>query len=173
MSVVVSLKAIKPKPLKVDAIRLELLNALRKEGTAQRKELKKTVRTWRDKPRFESLVGLERKAGGSAMVVTGPVGSDKAVAHWVWTDQGTRPHTIVARRAPTLKFRAGFVAKTRPRRFSSRRGRSFGPWRSPRMVRHPGTKPREWTKLLAKKRKKPFDKRMQDAMKRGAFKVFL
>jgi len=173
MSVVVSLKAIKPKPLRVDAIRLELLNELRKEGREQQKELKKTVATWRNKPNFESLVGLERKAGGSAIVVTGPTGNDAAVNHWVWTDQGTRPHTIQARRAPTLKFRTGFVAKTRPRRFTSRRGRRFGLWRSPVSVRHPGTKPREWTKLLAKKRKRPFDQRMGNAMKRGAFKVFL
>jgi len=120
VSVVVSLKAIKPKPLRVDAIRLELLNELRKEGAVQRKELKKTVKTWRgETPEFESLIGLERKAGGSAMVVTGPTGSKKAVSKWEWLNSGTRIRWAVMSR--------DWRSKTMVRRFSGRRG-----WRSRR-----------------------------------------
>jgi hypothetical protein len=172
MSVVVSLKPIKPKPLRVDAIRLELLNELRKEGTVQRKELKKTTETWRgEKPEFESLIGLERKAGGSAMVVTGPTGSKKAVSKWEWLNSGTRIRWAVMSR--------DWRSKTRPRRFSSRpgRGRVVIAGRRAMTMRNirprPGIKAREWTVLLSKKRKRPFSRRMGNAMKRGAFKVFL
>ena len=102
MGTVFEFKTIKPKKLNIDAIRLELLNELRKEGTVQKKELKKTVSTWKSKPGFESLISL---SGGDASILTGPVGDTEAVQHWVWTDEGTKPHRITARRAPFLRFR--------------------------------------------------------------------
>jgi hypothetical protein len=172
MPTVFVFKAIKPKKMKVDAIRLEILGELRKEGTVQRKELRKTTSGWRgEKPKFESLVGLGRPPGG-ASVLTGPTGSTKAVNKWVWTDQGTRPHLIRARRAPRLRFQTGYVPSTTPKKFTSRRSRRFGPTVRPKVVRHPGTKARGWTELLSKRRKRPFTKRMIKAMQRGATKVF-
>lgn len=172
MSTVFVFKAIKPKKLKVDAIRLEILNALRAEGRDQKKELKKTVTGWRgEKPDFESLIGLERPPGG-ASVLTGPTGSTKAVNKWVWTDQGTKPHIIRARRVPRLRFQTGYVPSTTPGKFTSRRSRRFGPVVRPRAVRHPGTKARNWTTILQKRRRRPFTKRMIRAMQKGSKKVF-
>lgn len=169
MAVVVSIKQIKGKKLNVDAIRKEIENALEEEAKFHRKELEKTVRTWRDKPTFESLTDY---GGGDLVVITGPAGSGSGAQHWVWTDKGTRAHPIVARRAPALRFRAGNIPKTAPGQFSARVGGRVGPWRRPRAVRHPGTKPRKWTEILSKRRRGPFTKRMIKAMQAGASKAF-
>lgn len=174
MSTTFVVKGIKPARLQVDAIRQEILNELRKEGTDQRKELNKTTKTWNgEKPKFESLIGLERPPG-SASVLTGPTGSDKAVNKWVWLNDGTRPHVIAARRKPRLAFQTeGFKAKTVPGKFTSGRGRrASGAWAYPVKVRHPGTKARGWSELLQKQRKRPFTNRLIRAMNRAAGKAF-
>jgi hypothetical protein len=170
MGVVIAFKGIKGKKLNIDAYRLEILNELRKEGTTHRQILARTVTTWKHKPTFESLIGLDRRLG--ATVITGPTGSDKAVKLWQWADEGTKPHTIRAKNAPALSFRTGYTAKSRVGKFTSRRSRRYGPWRRTKSVRHPGTKAREWTKILTKRRKGPFTQRMIKAMQRAAKKSF-
>lgn len=169
MGVSVVFKSIKPKRLKVDEYRKQILNALRAEGAFQKKELEKTVRTWKHKPNFEFLIGLTYE---DAMVVTGPTGDTFAVQLWEWTDQGTKPHTIRAKRAPALRFQTGFQAKTVRGSFRSRRSRRFGPWVRPKQVKHPGTRARLWSETLTKRRKRPFMRRMISAMQSAAKKSF-
>ena len=53
------IKPIKPGKIKAKWIRLELLNALRREGTQDKKLLRKTVATWRRKPRFEKSFTIQ------------------------------------------------------------------------------------------------------------------
>lgn len=168
MTVVVAMKAIKPKRLKVDAIRLEILNALRKEGTVHRKELQKTTATWKgEKPKFESLFGL---TGEDATVVTGPTGSDKAVDKWVWLNDGTKIRWAL--------MSSDWRSKTRPRRFKSGRGAGRVVVAGKRYMQahnirpRPGIKAREWTVLLTKRRKRPFTRRMIKAMQHAAKKAF-
>ncbi len=147
-------KPIKPKKLEVDEIRLNLLNALRAEGVIIKREFEKTTRTWKGaKPKFEVLIGLDSKG---ASVVVGPTGSEKAVLKWVWIDEGTRPHKIRAKRVPLLKFRSGFSPKTLPNKIASFLGGSFGPFVSTKEVDHPGTEPRNLTKIVVKRRRKRF-----------------
>lgn len=168
-------KGIKPARLRVTEVRQKILNALRAEGRDQRKVLEPTVATWKgEKPDFESLIGLERGANGSASVLTGPTGSEKAVNKWVWLDLGTKAHIIRARRLPTLIFRVGgFVSKTRPGSFQSRGGRrASGPRVRPRSVSHPGTKARGWSEMATKRRRRPFTRRMVKAMQVGAGQAF-
>jgi hypothetical protein len=170
MSDLFTFKAIKPKKLKVEAFRLEILNALRKEGNLHRKKLKPTVSGWRGKkPKFESLIGLSAR---DASVLTGPTGDDFAVQKWVWTDKGTKPHKIRARNAPRLRFMINFIPSTKPGSFSSGAAASWPPWRSPFEVSHPGTDPRGWSEALAKSRKRPFQREMFAAMKRASSKAF-
>lgn len=174
MGEVFVIKGIKPAKLKVRQIRQEILNELRKEGTDQKRELRKTIKEWQgEKPDFESLVSLTRPPGG-AMVLTGPTGSDMAVNKWTWLDQGTRPHMITARRRPTLAFRyGGFKPKTKVGRFESSSGQAAtGPWVYPRQVRHPGTQARNWSEKLSKQRKNKFRDRMIRAMQRVSAKAF-
>ena len=154
-------KGIKPKKLQVDQIRLNILNALREEGKIIAKEFEKTTRTWKGvKPKFEVLIGL---TGKDATVIVGPTGSDKAVLKWVWIDEGTRPHKIRAKNAPLLKFRSGFSPKTLPNKIASFPSGSFGSFVSKKEVNHPSTKPRNFTTIVVRRRRKPFIKSMTKA----------
>lgn len=159
-------KGIKPKKLNVDKIRQEILDQLRLEGAAIKKEFDKTIVTWQGaKPKFEVLIGL---TGKDATVVVGPTGSNKAVLKWIWIDEGTKPHKIKAknipkpkpgkrvRTKPMLIFREGFSPKTLPGKLASFPSGSFGPWVSKEEVQHPGTEPRNFTKLAVRRRRKKF-----------------
>lgn len=166
---VFQVKGIRPAKLKVDSIRLELLNELRRQGKETETDLGKPVATWENKPKFESEISL---AGGDAMVLTGPTGDAEAVKHFVWTDEGTPPHLIRRRRARTLRFMSKYTAKTRPGWIGSQRGGPSGdPVYAP-VVHHPGTKARKFTEAIQKRRKKKFTEGMIAAMQRGASKAF-
>ena len=154
-------KAIKPKKLKVDKTRLNILNELRKEGRQIAKLMRKTTATWTgDTPDFEFLIGL---TGEDAIVTIGPTGSKFAVSKWVWVDQGTRPHVIRAKNVPRLLFRANSTPKTKVGVISSFRGSRSGPYRSPVKVNHPGTRPRNLSKTILKRRRKKFTKNIRFA----------
>ena len=169
MAVIVFVPII-PKELNVNVFRLEILNALRKEGTVHRKELSKTVTTWDNKPTFKSKISLDRRIGAS--VHTFPTGTEKAVNRWEWTDEGTKPHTITARRAPSLRFQSGYTPRTSPKKFSSGASRRFGAWQRPVSIRHPGTRPRNWSVELSRIRKKPFEVRVRGAIAKASARAF-
>ena len=154
-------KGLKPSKLKVDKVRLNILNELHAEGRVIKKEFDKTTATWKGaKPTFEIAVGL---TGTDAIVIIGPAGSTEGSQKWVWLNDGTRPHVIKAKNAPNLVFRTGFTAKTKVRTFSSSAGSSSPPWRSTKQVNHPGTEARDWTGEIVKRRRKKFTKRILKA----------
>jgi hypothetical protein len=156
-------KNIKPKKLNVDKIRQNILNALRREGKIIARELDKTTATWQgEKPKFEVLIGLTRPPG-SATLIVGPTGSDKAVNKWVWTDQGTRPHIIRPKRAKKLVFKSGFSPKTKPKTIASFPGGTFGDTVFAKKVNHPGTEPRLFSETVIKRRRKKFTQSMIQA----------
>lgn len=167
------LKPIPAPHLDIDAIRLEMLNALRKEGKEDRKALDKTTATWSGaKPTFKTeSISL---AGGDASVTTVPKGDERGVQKWVWLNEGTEAHMVPKSGTATMAFHPRYSAKTRPGRLSSRRGGPMGG----RIVRRgqwmvSGIEAREWDKALAKQRKRPFGKAMAKAIKRGSEKAGL
>ena len=168
MSITVTVKEIKPQRFKPEAIKKEVEAALKAEGKYHQKELKKTVATWRNKPQFESL---QDTAGGDLIVITGPTGNTDAVQHWVWADKGTRRRVITAKRAPYLRFRRNYSAKTVSKQFVSYPGGSYGGWVRKKSVVHE-IKAREWSETLSNRRKVPFRRAMFSAIKRGSDKVF-
>ena len=161
MGEVFVIQPIRPAKLRVDEIRLALLNELRKEGTEQKRELRKTVATWQgETPKFETLISLK---GGDAVVLTGPTGSDKAVNKWRWLDEGTS-----ARHAVMSK---DWRSKTRPGKFSSGTGAGRVAFVS-KKIRQPGIEARRWSEELTKKRKHPFTDRIARAMNRVCRRAF-
>jgi len=160
--------AIGPKRLNVDAVRLELLNNTRKEGTAAKKELEKTVMNWDEKPKFEALVGLTHN---DVTLIVGPSSPTKLVERWNWINEGTDPYTIRAKRAPYLNFRIGYNSGSRPDTLDTRRGYYIGNyWRRKRSVRHPGIKARGWTGIVTKRQMPKFIKSTNKALRDGMAK---
>jgi hypothetical protein len=151
-------KNIKPRKLKIDKVRLRILNGLRKEGRIIKKEFEKTTATWKGaKPTFEIAIGL---TGQDAIVLVGPAGNPEGAQKWLWLNDGTKPHVIQAKNVPNLVFRTNFKPKTKVKTFSSKSGSISPPWRATPKVNHPGIEARDWTGEIAKKRKKPFTKAM-------------
>lgn len=128
----------------VEKIDRALIAALKRTNKQMEKEFKKTTRTWKGKPDIYSTPPVVTAEG-----LESATGTDNQIYEYV--AKGTKPHTIRARRAPMLRFQTGFSAKTIPGLIGSVQGRRFGPYRSVREVRHPGTKAREFDKRIAAK----------------------
>ena len=167
---ILQLKAIAPQVKDVKEVRLEILNALRKEGREQARMLRRTVQGWQGAtPTFEFEISF---AGGDAMLLVGPGGDVKGAQKWVWLDEGTRPHRIVARRAPRLRFQTGYRAGSKPGSWSTGKAqRGQGNWVSVVSVFHPGTEARGWSIMLIEDRYIPFREAMNDAVERGLRKA--
>ena len=82
-----------------------------------------------------------------------------------YVDLGTRPHVITPKRKPRLAFRSGFIAKTQPGVIGSSAGGSFGGYVYARQVRHPGNKPRLFSKTIAKNREKDLAREVDSGLK--------
>ncbi len=160
------IKEIKPSRLKVDAMRLELLNAMRKVGTDVKKDYEKTTKTWKHKPEFEVSVSL--KPPGPTLIVE----TDDEIYGYV--DKGTKPHLIFAgiytgkSNKKALAFPSKFGAKTRPGVIGSSAGSSGGPTVLRPYVEHPGTKPRGFEEAIAKIWTPKYKRRMEAAMRKAA-----
>ena len=159
-------KEIKPPRLKDDALRLELLNAMRAAGTQIKKDFEKTTATWKRKPKFEMLISLT----GPGPVVL--VDTDDEIYGYV--SGGTKPHPIFAgiytgkSNKKALAFPARSTPKTKPGFIGS-----FGGSRSSETVvrpyvNHPGTKARKFEETIQKRRQKWFKGEMEKAMKKAA-----
>lgn len=162
-------KVIKPKRLQADAVRLEILTALHQEGRLHVRELKKTVESWHDKPRFDYAISL---AGGNISVLSEAQGTGDGAKHWNWIDQGVPGRTIYAKRAPYLRFKYPYWAATKPRFFGSYPAGTGSNWARKKSVQWPGIKARLWTQTLQDKRKRPFQQAVTAAVKRGSAKLF-
>lgn len=159
---VVKAKVIKPKRLKEKEMRLELLNGLRAVARKVTKDYEATVATWNEKPQFETVVSL--KGGEAAFLV------DTNSKIYEYVDQGTKPHIIRPKRAKRLVFAAGGSPKTTPRVIGSTGGSRGGTTVYSLGVKHPGTKAREFSKIISDKWQKQFRNEMIDSMRRAAAK---
>ena len=163
---VVVMKSIKPQKLKIDKMRLELLNAMRKSGTVIQKDFEQTTATWKHKVKFETLVSL-KQPGPTILVDT-----DDEIYRYV--NEGTKAHDIWAgyytgkSKHKVLVFPSGFTAKTTPGSLRSGPGGSSGKLVHTPYVRHKGSKARSFDAMIKKKREKWFKRQMQAAMNKAA-----
>lgn len=160
-------KQIKPSRLKVDALRLELLNAMRKAGTQVKADFEKTTATWKHKPKFEMLISLTQP--GPQLLVS----TDDEI--YGYLDRGTRADYEIwagyytgKSNKKALVFQKGYKAKTTPGVIGSGSGGSFGAIRHTPYVVHPGIKARDFEGAIKKKREKWFKGQMEAAMKKAA-----
>lgn len=169
MTVVVAMKAIKPKRLKQDAISEEILFALQDEARKQKKLLNQTTSTWSgEKPTFESLIDLS--SGGDATVVTGPSGGTKAVNKWTWLDQGTKIRWALMSSDWRSKTRSGTLKSGRGSGSVILAGKRAMQARNIRP--RPGIVARGWSIMITKMRRRPFTKLVIKAMQKGSKRLF-
>ena len=149
-----------PKHLSIGAVRLEVLNAMRKVGTQVKRDYRETTKTWRHKPKFSSKVSLAR---GRPVL---DVYTEDIIYQYV--DYGTRRHPIKAHNpSGRLHFMKTFYPKTIPGVLGSVKGASFPPWAAPQEVMHPGTKARRFTPLIEARHSRSLSIAIDGAIKRA------
>jgi len=152
-------KEIKPKAIKVKAMRKVLLNEMTKSGKDIKKDFEKTTSTWKTNVAFDIVTDLDPK--GPQVLV----GTDNEIYGFV--DKGTKPHSIRPKRARILRFQSGYKAKTSVNKIGASSGGPFGDNVFARSVNHPGTKARNFTSILQKKWQSIFKRRMEKAMRKA------
>ena len=120
--------------------------SLNETGRWAKQKFEAIVSNWQHKPTFE----IRRTRMTVSISVTGP-----NAQIWEFVDAGTRPHVIKAKGggrrlgAKLLTFRTGGQAKTRPNNSVFKGGApASGPWVSKQQVNHPGSKARNFTRIV-------------------------
>lgn len=127
----------------------------------------RVVSGWRNKPVFAFMIVKGRNR------LTGQFRAGKHGQLWKWVDEGTgqygpkkRPYFIYPRNVPKLKFRTGYLPRTKPiARMNAGPGQAIGPWVATDFVLHPGIKGREFTQTYIESLFRPvFRQRIHDAI---------
>ena len=164
MTGVLVIKQINPTKLKEDAMRLALLNPIRKAANDMQVDFKKTTASWQHKVTFEKTVSLAIGGPAAQVSTNDPI--------YGYVNDGTVPHAIFPKRAKALSFQWGgkgsYRAKTTPGFIGSQPGGPTGPRVAKPYVQHPGTKARAFDEAIKKKWEPMFKRRMEDAMKAAA-----
>jgi hypothetical protein len=193
MPVGISISGFIPREvINIDAVRLELLNALRAEGRAIRRDFQKTTRTWKRKPKFEMKVSLRRVADEGYVEVwtdneiysyvnygTGMyIGrgryriAPKVRRRWAGGTPGGRGGRY-RRAARAIAYPSRTTPKTTPGVLGSGPGSRGGPIRVRAWVWHPGIRGRHFDLAVAALVTKTdrFQTRVDGAITRGLAKA--
>jgi len=161
ISPVVSLKleAITPKHLPTSQeYRKAIERAVQKSANLTKRDYESTARTWSAENKPEFTVTVEESGGDYSVTA----GTDSKIYGYV--DEGTEPHTIRAKKSRFLRFRTGGTPKTRVGIIGSRAGSPGTDWRTAQEVRHPGTKKRNFTETIRKRRQKTIEQEISQAV---------
>lgn len=126
-----------------------------------------TVRTWTHKPQFP-VKKIDRPNELSLTITA----KGKYRKIYAYVEQGTKQRIIVPRRRffrgqrSVLRFQPNYVPKTTPRDIRAGRGGKFGHHVFRKSVIHPGIKPREFTKKIAKVLEPIVKRAVREAVKR-------
>jgi len=169
---VITGKVIKPSRLREDALRLKLLNAMRKSGRGMRRDFWKTTEHWEHEVNFELTISLT--GPGPFVIVetddeiytwvvrgTGERGGGSAYEIWAGAYTGKSDKT-------TLAFSSDFVPKTKPGVIGSSQGfvgkrDTFVPY-----VVHKGIEPRNFDVIIRKDWEPRFKRNMERGMREAA-----
>lgn len=149
------MRAIKPAtPFKSSVFREEMEKTaatIAKDATA---DFKRTVATWKDKPKFNTVIKTGAAGGGVTITIT-----PDPVTPYLFVDEGTKVR--YATMSPDWK------SKTEPnvvQAFPGKGKKLFVSKKHPR----PGIKARNFTKLIAKTYKTELQKETKNALARAA-----
>jgi hypothetical protein len=127
----------------------------------------KVTASWKNKPTYVTLIIKGRESiVGSLTIGRNPI-------PFKWVDRGTglygpkhRSYFIFPRFAPALRFRTGYLPRTKPvAKFDVGPGKAFGPWRTVKtFVIHPGIKPRQFSETYNEDVRPILVKRIREAI---------
>lgn len=158
------IKQIRPAKLEIPAFRQVIEAELRDVGKEIEADFKKTTKTWKHQPKFETVIETSPP--------TVLVGTDDEIYGYV--DKGTKAHEIYAgiytgrSNKKALAFPSKFTPKTKPGVIGSSPGGSGGKTVVRPYVMHPGTKPRKFEEAIKRQWEKKFKRRMEQAMSKAA-----
>jgi hypothetical protein len=146
---------IKPKGRSSDFSRLPgaVKRGMRRAAEKIKEDYELTTKGWKRDVEF-----IIKEAGDFGLIIS----TDDDV--WKWTDEGTKPHVIEAKPGRVLRFGAGGKAKTTPGVLVSGPGSKGGAVVFRPRVRHPGTKARGFSKIIAKRWRKGVAPFVRDAI---------
>lgn len=127
-----------PKGRKLNMRRV-IENTLTAQAKAIKVDLALPQQTWRHK----APVSIEAKPYERTITVEDPI--------YVMLNEGTKPHDIKPKRGGVLRFQGPFRPKTVPNEIRSNKGSVGNVVTWSRGVHHPGTKARNWDRVIAKK----------------------
>lgn len=113
----------------------------------------KTTRTWKHKPVFVLRINQNDRTVSTRDKVFG------------YVDEGTPPHVIRAKKSAYLSFRPGGRAKTKPGVIASYLGAEGQGWARKQEVHHPGTRARDFSKIIQKRVQARFRNRFKQVLK--------
>lgn len=130
---------------------------LRREVVNVKRELELPTRRWKHK-----VVFYEKQPSGAQSSGV-EIATDSRIFKYV--DQGTKPHIIKPRKAKVLAFNSIFKPQTKPNSLNSSAGRNSPPKIFTSLVHHPGTKARNFTRLVLKRSRNRFPKAVDKAIR--------
>lgn len=154
-------KAITPKALKVAEIYKAIESNAKDTQKGILKDYQATTRTWDHKVNFRAELTINPNGGVSITVDT-----DDEI--YTFVHNGTRPHVIRPKVGKRLAFQGTYTAKTAPGVIQSKSGGASGEFSYSAGVNHPGTKARNFTKVIFNKWRPFFERSMQRALDEGA-----
>ena len=154
-------KAINPKAFKSQVFTDEIEKAMRSVEAGIKKDYEAGVKDWDTKVEFTSKTTINPGGGVSVTVDT-----DSEV--YTYVHEGTGPHVITPKKAKRLRFQGTYTAKTTPGVIQSRSGGPSGEVRFARMVNHPGSKGRFFSRPIKKKWGPYMARQIQRALDKAA-----
>lgn len=155
----------KAEILNLDYLGRKLLEQALKEQVAPAliKSHNLVVADWKNKPTFETRIAV--RPDKISMTVF-PAGPNAGIYEIV--DQGSPPHIIRPVKAKMLAFRLDYTSKTlaKPARTVAGGGKSTGPLVFAKLVHHPGSEAREFSKVIAEDIKSDFKRIIDNTFKK-------
>jgi len=165
-------KIIKPSKLNQVAIYDALVNAMILFGKDLLKEFKKTTKTWKRKPKFETLRDTGIAAGKMEIAV---LTDDEIYGYlndgtgkWGPSHKEYPIPKVFTPKSKRLKFQKSYSAKTSPGVIGSKSGGPSGPFVVRGQIMHPGIEPRKFDNVIHDYMQPRYKRKMEAAMKKAA-----
>lgn len=154
-------------------IQREIAKQLQSVGRQHVNERKRITANFEHKPEFGYEVKISDKQVTLDIVLNNDNEkvSDSFTIGNLWTaldKTGVRPHVILPKERPVLRFQSNYQPKTRPIARSGGSGRATGPIVFSRRVNHPGYPPRKFSESIGKRLRRQFEQAIDRGIRLGS-----